>query len=247
MVRQLVFVFLCLVLLFCFNGCFREDAKMAGSSKVSSKPIVIVLVGDSTVADYPPESEMRGWGQVIPEFFNDNVTIKNFAKNGRSSKSFIKEGLWDKALAEKADYVMIQFGHNDCPGKGERTTDPNGDYQDYILKYIEDCRKSGAQPILVTSVERRNFNKDGKIKETLDKYSAAMKKVGKRENVPVIDLHDRSVELYESLGKKGCSYMNIKSKTDHTHFTKKGARTMARLITEEIHKKVPALGKYLKK
>ena len=220
---------------------------MVGNSKISSKPIVIVLVGDSTMADYPPKDKLRGWGQVIPEFFNGNVTVKNFAKNGRSSKSFIKEGLWDRALADKADYVMIQFGHNDCPGKGERTTDPNGDYQDYILKYIKDCQKSGVEPILVTPVERRNFNENGKIKMTLDKYSAAMKKVGKRENVPVIDLHDRSVELYELLGKKGCSYMNTKSETDRTHFTKKGAKTMARLITEEIHKKVPALDKYLKK
>jgi lysophospholipase L1-like esterase len=247
MIRRVIFVFSCFVLLFCFNGCFQKDAGMVQTEKVSLKPIVIVLVGDSTVADYPPEKKLRGWGQVIPEFFNDDVTVKNFAKNGRSSKSFIKEGLWDKALADKADYVMIQFGHNDCPGKGDRTTDPNGDYQGYILKYVEDCRKSGAKPILVTSVERRNFNEDGKIKMTLDKYSAAMKKIGKIKNVPVIDLHDRSVELYESLGEKGCSYMNTSIKTDRTHFTEEGARTTARLITEEIHKKVPALDKYLKK
>jgi lysophospholipase L1-like esterase len=247
MVKQVIFVFLCLVLLICFYGCFQEEAKVAQNSKISQEPIMIVLVGDSTVANYSPKDQRRGWGQVIPEFFNSNVMIRNWARNGRSSKSFIREGLWDKALAQKADFVMIQFGHNDCPGKGDRTTDPNGDYQDYLFKYIEDCRKSGAQPVLVTSMERRNFNEDGKIVETLDKYSDAMKKVGKRENVPVIDLHDRSVELYESLGKKGCGYMNIKSKTDHTHFTKKGARTMARLIAEEIREKVPKLGKYLKK
>ena len=118
MAKRVIFVFSCFVLLFCFNGCFQEDAKMVGNSKTSSKPIVIVLVGDSTVADYPPEKELWGWGQVIPEFFNDNVTVKNWARNGRSSKSFIKEGLWDKALADRADYIMIQFGHNDCPGKG---------------------------------------------------------------------------------------------------------------------------------
>lgn len=219
---------------------------MAKTNKISLKPIVIVLVGDSTVADYALQDERRGWGQMIPEFFNDNVTIKNCARNGRSSKSFIKEGLWDKALENKADYIMIQFGHNDCPGKGDRTTNPNSDYKDYLLKYINDSRKSGAQPILVTSVERRNFNQDGKLRLTLDKYSAAMKEAGKRENVPVIDLHNRSVEFYKSLGEKGCKDMNPKNGTDSTHFTEEGARTIARLVVEEIHKKVPSLDKYLK-
>jgi lysophospholipase L1-like esterase len=218
---------------------------MAEVSKVSSKPIVIVLVGDSTVADYPPGDELRGWGQVIPEFFNDNVTVRNFAKNGRSSKSFIKEGFWDEALAGGADYVMIQFGHNDCPGKGDRTTDPDGDYRDYLLKYIEDSRRIGARPILITSVERRNFGRDGKIELTLDRYAAAMKETGKRENVPVIDLHAGSVGLYESLGEEGSNYMNAKA--DHTHFTEEGARSITRLIVGGIGKKVPSLAKYLKK
>jgi lysophospholipase L1-like esterase len=244
MTKRIIFVFSCFVLIFCFNGCFQEDIRMAEVDKVSSGPIVVVLVGDSTVADYAPQDKLRGWGQIIPEFFNDDVTVKNFAKNGRSSKSFIKEGLWDEALAGGADFVMIQFGHNECPGKGDRTTDPNGDYQDYLRKYIEDCRKIGARPILLTSMERRNFGKDGRIELTLDKYAAAMKKVGKKEKVPVIDLHTGSIKLYESLGEEGSNYMNL---NDRTHFTEKGARTITKLIVEEIRKKVPALGMYLKK
>lgn len=217
---------------------------MAEVGRVSSEPIVLVLVGDSTVADYAPEENLRGWGQIIPEFFNGNVTVRNFARNGRSSKSFIKEGLWDEALAAGADYVMIQFGHNDCPGKGDRMTDPDGDYQNYLRKYIEDSRKIGARPILITSVERRNFGRDGKIEPTLDKYATAMKETGKKENVVVIDLHTRSVEFYESLGEQGSNYMNL---DDRTHFTEEGARSITRLIVEEIGREIPALGKYLKK
>ncbi|HBG26905.1 MAG: hypothetical protein A2Y10_10500 [Planctomycetes bacterium GWF2_41_51] len=214
---------------------------------IQLKSIVIVLVGDSTVANYAAENELRGWGQIMPEFFHDNIVIKNFAKSGRSSKSFIKEGLWDKAIETKPDYVMIQFGHNDCPDKGERTTDPNSDYQKYLLKYIKDCRKSGDQPILVTPVERRNFDDRGKVNQTLFQYSLAMKKVGKRENVPVIDLHYKSVELYELSGENGYSYMNPTSQTDRTHFTKDGARTITKMVVTEVNRKVPSLKRYLKK
>ncbi|MBN1787558.1 MAG: rhamnogalacturonan acetylesterase [Sedimentisphaerales bacterium] len=213
-------------------------------SEVLSKPVTIVLVGDSTVADYQSEDKLRGWGQIIPEFFDKDVVIKNFAKNGRSSKSFIKEGLWAEAIAEKADFVIIQFGHNDCPGKEERTTDPDGDYREYLRKYIDDSRKAGAEPILVTSVERRNFTKDGKIELSLEKYANAMKEVGKEEKVAVLDLHARSVELYETLGEEKSNYMN---RDDRTHFTEEGARTITRLVVEEIGKKVPLLNKHLKK
>lgn len=217
---------------------------VTGTDKISSEPIAIVLVGDSTVADYALQDKLRGWGQIIPEFFNDDVTVKNFAKNGRSSKSFIREGLWDTALAAGADYVMIQFGHNDCPGKGDRTTDPDGDYQEYLRRYIKDSRETGARPILITSVERRNFNKNGRIDLTLDKYAAAVRKIGKAEKVPVIDLHAKSIKLYESLGEENSNYMNL---DDRTHFTEEGARTVARLVVEEIGRKVPALSRYLKK
>jgi len=204
------------LLCFAFKGCFMNKTMTTETNDQSLKPIVIAIVGDSTVADYAEEDKLRGWGQMIPEFFTANVTVINYAKCGESSKSFIKKGFWDEALANRADYFMIQFGHNDCPGKGDRATDPNTDYKDYILKYIDDSRKSGAQPILVTPMERRNFEQDGTVKLTLDKYSDAMKKVGKITNVPVIDLHERSVRFYEFLGEEGSNYLNTEA--DRTHF-----------------------------
>ena len=119
----------------------------AADSADELAPLRIVLVGDSTVASYPePPADrpsLTGWGQVFDEFFSDRVTVLNHAVSGRSSKSFLGEGLWSKALEAKPDYVFIQFGHNDQPGKGERSTDANTDYQDYLRRYITDARASG--------------------------------------------------------------------------------------------------------
>ncbi|MHB9071767.1 MAG: rhamnogalacturonan acetylesterase [Sedimentisphaerales bacterium] len=209
-----------------------------------STSIRIAIVGDSTAADYPPEDMcgLRGWGQLLPQFLKSNVTVINFAKCGASSKSFIKNGYWETALQCKADYYFIQFGHNDCPGKDERTTDPNSDYQEYLGKYINDVRAFGGKPVLVTPMERRNFNKDGTVKLTLDKYVAAMKTIGRRYDVAVIDLNKRSIAFYESLGDEGSGY--LMTSADRTHFTEAGARAMARLVVEEICSEVPDMRRY---
>jgi lysophospholipase L1-like esterase len=240
-----ILAFFCFLSLFFLAGCCHNRATSAKTGNLPSKPIVIALIGDSTVADFPPEDKMRGWGQMIPEFFNKKVTVKNFALCGRSTKSFLQEGSWDKALASKADYYFIQFGHNDL-AKDDRGTNPDTDYQDNLLKYINDSRKSGAQPVLVTPVALRNFNQKGTISTILDKYSAAMQKVGQKTNTPVIDLHAKSIELYESLGKSGVAYMDPKP-GDKTHFTEEGARLIAKLVADEIRIKVPSLAEYLKK
>ena len=129
-----------------FAACFFANGVILRAEE--APPIRIVVIGDSTVASYPKppkdRPDLTGWGQVFGEYFGPNVKVLNHAKSGRSSKSFQKEGLWKKALEEKPDYVFIQFGHNDCPGKGDRTTDPKTDFRDYLRKYIEDSRKAGA-------------------------------------------------------------------------------------------------------
>src|SRR6185503_16503135 len=87
---------------------------------ISPAAVKIVLVGDSTVND------QGGWGKGFSGSFDSQVQVVNLALNGRSSKSFRDEGNWEPVLAEKPDYVLIQFGHNDSPGKGpERETDPD--------------------------------------------------------------------------------------------------------------------------
>jgi lysophospholipase L1-like esterase len=231
----------CVFSAFVASGAAAEEAGAV-------RPIRIVLVGDSTVATYstPPEDRptLTGWGQVFGDCFSDRVTVLNHAQSGRSSKSFIREGLWTKALADKPDYVFIQFGHNDQPGKGDRTTDPDKDYQDYLKQYIKDAREIGARPILVTSVARRTFA-DGKLADTLHRYVDAMKKVAREQNTPVIDLHAASMALFGRLGDAGSTDLSA-SPSDRSHFSRKGAEAIARLVAEAIPTAVPELRPYLK-
>jgi lysophospholipase L1-like esterase len=211
-------------------------------------PITVVVVGDSTVAtfaDRPDKPGLTGWGQVLGERFTDRVKVVNHAKSGRSSKSFIAEGLWEKALAERPDYVFIQFGHNDCPGKGDRSTDPESDFRDYLNQYVDETLAAGARPILVTPMTRRVFV-DGKIRTILRPYAEAMILVGKRKHVPVVDLHAASVELSDRLSDAGSADLSVTA-DDRTHFSPKGARAMVGLIVDVIPEAVPELVPYLKR
>jgi lysophospholipase L1-like esterase len=206
------------------------------------KGLRVVLAGDSTVATVTQTKKDRpdlaGWGQMLPEFL-PQATVINHARSGASSKSFRGLGLWDKVIAEKADYVLIQFGHNDQPGKGERTTDAGGEYQDNLRRFISEVRAVGGKPVLLTSVVRRTFEK-GKLVDTLQPYADAAKAVGAETGVPVIDLHHRSKLFAIQMGEKfGLRY--APSATDKTHFNKEGARMVARLVAEGLVREVPEI------
>jgi sialidase-1 len=212
------------------------------------RPIKIAMIGDSTMASYakPPEDRptLTGWGQVFGVFFNDKVTVLNHAQSGRSSKSFLREGRWEPVLREKPDFVFIQFGHNDQPGKGDRTTDPNGDFQDNLRKYIDESLAAGAQPVLVTPVARRIFDQQGKATTTLSPYADAMQKVAAEKKVPLVDLHAASFELFNKLGDAASADLSASAR-DRTHFSDKGARAVAKLVADQLPKHVPALRGYL--
>ncbi len=194
---------------------------------IEGGPVKIVLVGDSTV------NAEGGWGKGFCAIMTPNVTCINDALNGRSSKSFIDEGAWAKALAEKGDYYLIQFGHNDMKGKGpERETDPETTYAANIRRYIRDTRAIGAIPVVVTSLSRRNY-RDGKLVEDLNAYSAAAKRVGMEENVTVIDLNAMSTKLLEGMTQEQADQFdatghadqraeNQKTPIDRTHLNEKG-------------------------
>src|SRR5215207_6355960 len=122
-------------------------ARGQGASKVR-----IVLAGDSTVTD------IAGWGRGFAKSMNDGVEVVNLARGGRSSKSFRDEGHWRQVLDAKPNYILIQFGHNDQPGKGpERETDPRTTFRANMARYVDEVRALGATPILVTSLVRRTF------------------------------------------------------------------------------------------
>jgi len=206
----------------------------------------IVLVGDSTVNDG------GGWGFGFRQFVTKDVAITNTGQNGRSSKSFRTEGHWDKALAAKGDYYLIQFGHNDQPGKGpERETDPATTYTENLSHFIDEVRAQGGQPILVTSLTRRIFSKtDPKhIESTLTPWADAAKKLGAAKGVPVIDLHASSLAYCEAIGPERTGEFNFpdqSGKNDTTHLHGEGRVVFARLVVDELRKAVPALAPVLR-
>jgi lysophospholipase L1-like esterase len=210
-------------------------------------PLHLVIIGDSTVCNYPTNGLQRGWGQFIQGYFDDGVKVINLAKSGRSTKTFIQEGLWQKALAEKPDVILIQFGHNDshAPTKPE-ATNARTDYRDYLRRYIKDTRAAGATPILITPMVRRDFGSDGRLKDSLAPYAEAMKQVALEQTVAVIDLHASSHEMVESLGPKASADLANRP-GDNTHFNAKGAAAMARLVMQELPTVDPALASHLRK
>lgn len=207
----------------------------------------LVIIGDSTVCNYPTNGIQRGWGQYLQDYFTEDVRVINLAKSGRSTKTFIREGLWQKALAEKPDVVLIQFGHNDShsPDKPE-ATDARTDYRVYLRRYIDDARAIHSTPILITPMVRRDFGRDGTLKDNLQPYADAMKQVAAEKHVPVVDLHASSWRLVESLGPTASADMASKP-GDNTHFNARGAEAMAGLVMQQLPAADPALASHLRK
>lgn len=205
----------------------------------------IVLVGDSTVTD------SAGWGLGFKAWLGDGMECVNMAQGGRSSKSFMAEGHWARALELEGDFYLIQFGHNDEPGKGsERETDPGSSYVEYMSRYVDDARAIGAKPILVTSLTRRTFDPDrpGAIKSTLTPYVEAVKKLAAEKGVPLVDLHARSIALCEELGpEKTAGFDSVRDgKPDTTHLDARGSAVFARVVVEELHRVAPELAALLR-
>jgi pectinesterase len=202
--------------------------------------LTIALVGDSTVTD------QAGWGQAFAGRFDDRVKILNFAIGGRSSKSWFDERRLPRVLEAKPDYVLIQFGHYDQPGIGpDRETDPGTSYRDYLKTYLEEFRAIGAKPIVVSSVTRRTFDENGKIKSTLTPWAEAARAVAKDAGVPFIDLHTISVAYHDGIGRDASMAFNPKP-GDVTHFNPQGAAAIADLIIRELATVSPDLASYLK-
>jgi lysophospholipase L1-like esterase len=206
-------------------------------------PLRIVLAGDSTVTDD------SGWGLGFRQLAGDGVEVVNTAANGRSSKSFIAEGRWAEALGKKGQFYLIQFGHNDEPGKGpERETDPKTTYRQNMAKYVDDVRALGATPVLVTSLVRRLFNEDGTIRTTQTPYVAAVRALAAEKAVPLVDLHAISLADAEHAGDAvwaDLSPRDDKGDVDRTHLNAKGSAVVARFVVQELRRVVPALAPHL--
>ncbi len=232
------------------------------TSCVVDTKITIFLIGDSTMSDKPNPNENpeRGWGQMLPIFFNQHVNIKNYAVNGRSSKSFINEGKWDSVFSqiEEGDFVFIQFGHNDQKFKDKkRFTNPLTGYRKNLVKFINDTRSKGGIPVLFSSIVRRKFNEFGVLIDTHGLYPLIVRQVAKELNVLFIDLQLKSENLVLTAGKEkskelylwiepGQYNMYPEGKEDNTHFSVKGATEIARLAAKAIKEHNLSLAKFLK-
>ncbi len=224
-------------------GC--QSIPVDSGNEPAYRPCLYVI-GDSTVASYPPERyPLTGWGQVLPELFDrDHIDIVNAARSGRSSKSFCEEGAWDpiRDQLRKGDYVFIQFGHNDSKKADlARYTEPYTSYQRHLLQYVVETRDRGAVPVLVTPIYRNAWEPNGRVKDTHGAYPPAMRTLAHRENVPLLDLHARTKERFQALGpertrklflncKKGVYPAYPDGKTDNTHPCEAGAREICRMI-----------------
>jgi DNA sulfur modification protein DndE len=232
---------------------------LTGFCWLSSKP-VIYMAGDSTMANKPTEDNPeRGWGQLLPEFFNNKVTIENHAVNGRSTRSFIYEGRWDSLTKKlkKGDFVIIQFGHNDeSPQKTDRYCTPV-EYRYNLTRFVKDVRSKGANPILCTSVQRRKFDENGIFQDTHGDYPGYVRELALQLDVPLIDMQKKSEKVIVEQGMEGSKkiFLHIspgeykslpEGKEDNTHFSEYGARMMAGLFCEGLKEINNNLAKYLK-
>ena len=213
----------------------------------------IFWAGDSTVKQNNYTSfPQTGIGQAFALFIKQSIRIENYAQNGRSTRSFIAEGRLDaidKRIGE-GDFLFIQFGHNDEKKQDpSRYTESFGSYQENLLKFIDVARKHGAHPVLITPLYRRKFNEDGRtlVECTHLDYPEAMIELGKRENVPVIDLCTSSKALIEQFGEKATRkwFMHVEpgiyphfpdGKEDDTHLQYEGAYRFSQLIAEDMKK-----------
>lgn len=217
--------------------------------KSPTKKIKLFMAGDSTMSIKDPKAYPEtGWGMPFAGFFDSTVEVVNRAKNGRSTKTFISEGIWKSINDEMqdGDYVFIQFGHNDeSKEKKERYSTPDT-FKMNLTKFINDARQKKATPVLFSPVSRRKFV-EGTAVETHAAYTALVKEVAAKENVLFIDLDEKSRALYQKTGEEPSKLLFLQlqpgehpnypeGKNDNTHFNELGARLIAQLVLAEIKK-----------
>jgi lysophospholipase L1-like esterase len=197
---------------------------------------------------------------TLGHFFVDPAMVQNHAVNGRSTKSFIDEGRWDKVVAElkPGDFVIIQFAHNDEKKEDpKRYADPATSFPGNLRRFINDSRAKGANPILATPVCRRKFDSSGKLVDTHGAFPEAVRAVAKKEKVPLLDLERATAKWLQATGDEPSKqfFMWIEpgkhakipeGRKDDTHFVEAGARAVAELAVTQIREQKLPLTKWLK-
>jgi lysophospholipase L1-like esterase len=227
---------------------------------VEKKKIKVWLIGDSTMANkeirtYPE----TGWGMPFTYFFDSTAEVDNRARNGRSTRSFITEGLWKNVIdnVNEGDYVFIQFGHND-EIKTKATYTTEDEFRTNLSRYVTETRNKKGIPVLLTPVSRRSFDSTGYLKDTHEVYSKIIADVASSLKVIFIDVNTKSQALYRQMGPDASKYLfnHLQAgehpnypdgKKDDTHFSELGARKIAEIVLAEIRNNIPDLASRITK
>lgn len=233
---------------------------------------VLYIIGDSTVrnGDGTGKNNQMGWGTVITPYFDTTrIEVRNHAIDGRSSRTFITEGRWNKILEtlKKGDYVIMQFGHNDASplddtarargtikGIGEDSTEIYNpirnikevvhSYGWYMRRYVTETKAKGAIPIMCSLVPRDNW-KDGKVVRSADSYALWAKQIAEQDGAYFIDLNELIAVEYEKMGEQEVRKF---FPADHTHTNLEGAKLNAAIVANALKKINPGkINKYMTK
>jgi lysophospholipase L1-like esterase len=233
-----------------------------GAQAQDKKVVTIFLAGDSTMAEkLPTKRPETGWGEFLQQALDEGrVKVENHAKNGRSTRTFIAEGLWQQILdkLKKGDYVFIQFGHNDeSKSKTDRYTPPD-DYRANLVRMVNEVHARKAHPVLLTPVMRRRFDAEHRLVDSHGEYPDIVRGVAASQKVPLLDLHHASQNVLEQYGEEGSRQLFLQLKPgedpnypdgieNNTHFRPEGAKIMCDLVVKQIREKKLKVKKYLQK
>jgi len=218
------------------------DVAVTGASLVSLKiepwdGPMLYLMGDSTVTDQPaetpyaPGATYAGWGQMLPLYLGEQYCVSNHAHSGLSTETFRERGHYELlySLLRPGDVVLIQFGHNDQ--KRKRLAADTG-YTDNLVRYIRELREAGARPVLVTSLARNTWRSGTEYNDMLAPFAAAMRKIGREQGVPVLDLH---AAMKDAICRAGLEAARVWFHPgDFTHTNDFGAHMAAGFVAEEL-------------
>ncbi|SEC44598.1 rhamnogalacturonan acetylesterase [Terriglobus roseus] len=207
----------------------------------------IDLIGDST------QTDNAGYGRGFCAHLSPKVDCLNMAKGGASTKTYREDGLWDRALSTKPDYMLIQFGHNDIESSEHLARQVTIEvYEQNLRRFVDEARSHGIKPVLVTPLTRRYFQKDGKVHSDLLQHAAVMKRVAADMHVPVIDLQTESIAYLDRIGEVAGTKLGITKKDaegklapDKTHLNWAGSFVFGRMVAVDLGKAVPTLHPYL--
>ena len=246
---------------------------LAAAAQSTPPPVRIILVGDSTMA------VKSGYGPGFCAIVAPEVTCLNMAKGGRSTSSYRAEGSWARVMETLKDgagfsatWVLIQFGHNDQPGKPGRSTDLATEFPANLRRYVEEVRSAGARPVLVTPLTRRSF-RDGQLQDTLEPWAEAARSVAAATGAPLVDLHAESMAAVQKMGAAEANTLAMAPSPsvvlegaaagnsppvpkvavadpnapvfDYTHLGPKGAAFFGKMVAGELASAVPELKPYL--